>query len=213
MKIQWLGQSCFLMVSGQGVWVLADPFDPKIGYRAPAVPADIVTTSHAHGDHNYIQAVQGKFDVVNQPGETNLHGIPIKGISSFHDDTRGSQRGQNILFRFTIDGLNVLHCGDLGHLLSPEQVQAIGPVDVLLIPVGGHYTIDAATAVKVMKQLNPALTIPMHFRTPAVSMPIETIEPFLREAGGGKKIEKTEMEVTKETLPQPAGIIVLDYPH
>ena len=212
MKIQWLGHACFLLVSQDGVRVLTDPFDPKVGYPVPAIAADIVTTSHQHSDHNYTQAVQGTFSVVDKAGESTLRGITIKGIPSFHDGTQGSQRGQNILFRFTMDGLNILHCGDLGHALTPEQVQAVGPVDVLIIPVGGHYTIDAATAVTVMQQLHPALTIPMHFLTPAMNFPIETVEPFLQAAGGGKQAGKMEIEVDKASLQEQAGVVVLDYP-
>ena len=211
MKIQWLGHACFLLVSEDGVRVLTDPFDATVGYPAPAVAADIVTTSHQHSDHNYIQVVRGKFAVIDCAGETTLRGIGIKGIATYHDDTHGSQRGQNLLFRFTIDGLNVLHCGDLGHALTPEQVQAIGPVDVLIVPVGGHYTIDAATAVKVREQLNPALTIPMHFHTPAINFPIATVDPFLQATGGGKQLGKMEIEVSRESLKEQ-GVIVLDYP-
>jgi L-ascorbate metabolism protein UlaG (beta-lactamase superfamily) len=211
MKIQWLGHSCFLIESSTGVRVLTDPFDPQIGYPAPTVAADIVTISHQHSDHNYTSVVQGKFTVVDQPGETTARGIPIQGIATFHDDAKGSLRGTNTMFRISIDGLTVLHCGDLGHPLSAEHVQAIGPVDVLILPVGGYYTIDAATAAGVMKQLQPALTIPMHFRTPAINFPIQTIDPFLKAVGGGKKLGKMEIEVTQETLKE-GGVVVLEYP-
>lgn len=212
MKIQWLGHACFLLTSEDGVRVLTDPFDPKVGYPPPAVAADIVTASHQHSDHNYTQVVKGKFTYVEQPGETTLRGIAIRGIPTFHDEASGSERGQNIMFRFTIDGLSVLHCGDLGHELSPAQAQAAGPVDVLIIPVGGYYTIDAPTAVKVMKQLNPSLTIPMHFRTPVMGFPIETEEPFLKLVGGGRRAGSMEIEVKKESLRAQAGVVVLAYP-
>ncbi len=212
MKIQWLGHSCFLLESSAGVRILTDPFDPSVGYPAPAVTADIVTVSHGHSDHNYTRAVQGKFTVVDHSGETTVGGIPIKGIATFHDDAQGKQRGANIVFRLTIDGLTVVHCGDLGHPLSAQQVQAIGPVDVLIIPVGGYYTIDASTAAYVVKQIHPALTIPMHFRTPAINFPIQTVDPFLKAAGGGTLAGKTEIEVTAESLKQDVGVIVLEYP-
>jgi L-ascorbate metabolism protein UlaG (beta-lactamase superfamily) len=212
MKITWLGHACFLFESSAGVRVLTDPFDPSVGYPAPAVAADIVTTSHAHSDHNYTRVVQSKFTVVDCPGETTVCGIPIKGIATFHDDAQGKMRGSNLIFRFTIDGLSVVHCGDLGHLLSAQQVQAIGPVDVLIIPVGGYYTIDAPTAANVMKQLHPALTIPMHFRTPAINFPIQTVDPFLKAAGGGKQVGKPEIEVTAESLKNDCGVVVLEYP-
>lgn len=212
MKIQWLGHACFLLTSSAGVRVLTDPFDPQIGYPAPAVAADIVTTSHQHSDHNYTKVVIGSFSVIDRPGESTLYGVQIKGIPSFHDDAKGSKRGSNILFRIVMDGITLLHCGDLGHPLSPEQEQAIGPVDVLLIPVGGYYTIDALTAVGVINQLHPTLTIPMHFRTAAINFPIQTVDPFLQAAGGGKRLGQGEIEVTPEKLKEQAGVIVLEYP-
>ncbi len=212
MKIQWLGHSCFLLESSAGVRVLTDPFDPQVGYPALAVSADIVTISHQHSDHNYIKGVHGKYTVVDKPGETTARGILIKGFATFHDEAQGAKRGKNIAFRLMIDGLTVLHCGDLGHPLSAEQVQAIGPVDVLLVPVGGYYTIDAPTAVGVVKQLHPALTIPMHFRTPAINFPIQTVDPFLQAAGGGRKPGTMEIEVTAEKLKQEGGVVVLEYP-
>ena len=213
MIIQWLGHSCFLLTSAGGVRVLADPFDPKIGYPAPAVEADIVTTSHQHSDHNYTAVVKGNFTTVSTPGSVTLKGIEILGVPTFHDDADGKQRGQNLLFRLTIDGLHVLHCGDLGHALTPEQVKAVGAVDVLLVPVGGHFTVDAATALGVMRALRPAVTIPMHFKTPALDFPITTVEPFLEVAGGGRQAGSTQVELTAANLAQQAGVLVLDYPH
>ena len=213
MIIQWLGHSCFLLTSADGVRVLTDPFDPQIGYPAPAVEADIVTTSHQHSDHNYTAVVKGNFTTVKNAGALTLKGIEILGVPTFHDEAGGRQRGQNLLFRLTIDGLRVLHCGDLGHALTPEQLQAVGAVDVLLVPVGGHYTVDAATALEVMRALRPTVTIPMHFKTPALDFPITTVEPFLKAAGGGRQAGQSEVELTAEHLAQQAGVLVLDYPH
>lgn len=213
MIIQWLGHSCFLLTSAGGVRVLTDPFDPKIGYPAPAVEADIVTTSHQHSDHNYTAVVKGNFTTVKTAGSVTLKGIEILGVPTFHDEASGGQRGQNLLFRLTIDGLKVLHCGDLGHALTSEQVQAVGAVDVLLVPVGGHYTVDAAAALAVMRALHPTVTIPMHFKTPALDFPITTVEPFLKAAGGGRQAGSKQVELTSANLAQQAGVLVLDYPH
>ena len=212
MIIQWLGHSCFLLTSADGVRVLTDPFDPQIGYPAPAVEADIVTTSHQHSDHNYTAVVKGNFTTVKNAGALTLKGIEILGVPTFHDEAGGRQRGQNLLFRLTIDGLRVLHCGDLGHALTPEQLQAVGAVDVLLVPVGGHYTVDAATALEVMRALRPTVTIPMHFKTPALDFPITTVEPFLKAAGGGRQAGQNQVELTSANLSQQAGVLVLDYP-
>ena len=213
MKIRWLGHSCFLLTSASGVRVLTDPFNPQIGYPAPAVEAELVTISHQHDDHNYARVVKGKFTRIEKAGSYNLAGIEIKAVSTFHDEAGGSKRGQNLVFRLLIDGLALVHCGDLGHPLTPDQAHALGAVDVLLVPVGGFYTIDPAAALQVKNQLQPALTIPMHFKTPVLDFPIQTVEPFLKLVGGGTRAGQTEIEVTAATLPQMAGVIVLDYPH
>ena len=153
MKLKWFGHACFLLTSNNGVRVLVDPFNEKVGYALPVVEADIVTTSHGHGDHNYTAVVNGEFLLIDQPGNFSHNGIEIKGISSFHDKVEGSLKGKNVIYRFNIDGLSVCHLGDLGHLLSPHQVEEIGTVDILLVPVGGHYTIDASDALEVLQQL------------------------------------------------------------
>lgn len=212
MKIRWLGHSCFLLTSAGGTRVVLDPFDPKIGYPAPAVEADLVTISHQHSDHNFTQVLKGNFTKFEKAGTYSAAGIEIKAVPTFHDEAGGAKRGQNLVFRLVIDGLSIVHCGDLGHPLAPEQVQALAPVDVLLVPVGGHYTIDPAAALAVKNQLQPVLTVPMHFKTGALDFPIQTVEPFLKLAGGGRQAGQGEIEVTTATLPQLAGVVVLDYP-
>lgn len=213
MKIEWLGHSCFLLTTADGTRILTDPFDPKmVGYPALDVAADIVTVSHQHGDHNYTQAVRGKFTLVDKPGVVDVHGVTIKGVPTFHDDAGGAQRGKNIVFRFSVDDLNLVHCGDLGHLLNPAQVAELLPVDVILLPVGGHFTIDAAAAQEVVKALKPALVIPMHYKTPSLNFPITTEEPFLKSAGGWKKAGTRVFEVSREDLASKAGVVVLEPP-
>lgn len=212
MKIQWLGHACFLLTSSSGVRVLTDPFDPSVGYPVPAVEAEIVTTSHQHSDHNYTQAVKGAFQLIDSAGSYSVKGIDVVGVDTFHDDAGGSKRGKNLIFRFTIDGLTVAHCGDLGHPLSPEQARAVGPVDVLIVPVGGYYTIDALTAKGVAEQLKARLTVPMHFKTSVMNFPITTVDPFIEAMGRAQRAGATEIEVTRESLPAQAGVIVLDFP-
>ncbi len=212
MKIQWLGHACFYLTSSEGVHILTDPFVPKVGYPVPSVEADIVTESHQHSDHNYINELKGKFTVINRPGSYTEHGIAILGVPTFHDKEHGKMRGPNIVYRFTIDELTVVHCGDLGHLLTVEQVQEIGKVDVLLLPVGGHYTIDSHEAVQVMTQLRPSLTVPMHFKTAATSMPIAGVETFLAAAGGGKRAGAQAIQISAEDLQKPSKVVVLDFP-
>jgi len=212
MKIQWLGHSCFLLTAQDGTRVLTDPFNPEIGYPAPAVEADIVTTSHQHVDHNYTKVVKGKFTVVNSPGSHVIKGIEILGVPTFHDEAKGAKRGKNLIFRIILDGISVIHCGDLGHQLSAEQVKALGTVDVLLLPVGGYYNIDHKEAKMVMDALHPRLTVPMHFKTPAINFPIQPAEPFLALVGGGNRAGAMDIEVDHASLAQGPQVLVLDYP-
>lgn len=211
MKVKWLGHSCFLLTSEQGVRVVLDPFDHSVGYELPAVEADIVTTSHNHYDHNYIQAVQGKFIHINKSGQFSHKGIEILGVATFHDEANGTKRGTNIIYKFNIDGVRVCHCGDLGHVLTDSQIQELGPVDILLVPVGGFYTINAQEAVQVSQMLSPKIIIPMHFKTPVIEYPIDGVEVFLQQAGNGRRLGRQEIEVTTDTLATLAGVIVLEY--
>ncbi|MDF2876188.1 MAG: Zn-dependent hydrolase of the beta-lactamase fold-like protein [Sporomusa sp.] len=210
MKIKWLGHSCFLLTSHNGVKVLTDPFDSSVGYDVPRVIADIVSTSHDHFDHNYIQAVQGDFFHANETGHFSHKGIEITGISVFHDDKHGTQRGKNIIYKFVVDGIHICHCGDLGHGLTLEQVNEIGHVDILLIPVGGFYTIGPDQAIEVAKMLQPSVIIPMHFKTEAIQFPIEGVENFL-EKTGGERLGKQEVEFDKASVGLTPGVIVLEY--
>lgn len=212
MKIQWFGHACFYLTSSDGVRVLTDPFDPSVGYPMPSVEADIVTNSHQHADHNYNKAVRGAFKLIDRAGKYSEKGVDIVGVDTFHDAEGGTKRGKNLVFRFSMDGLNVVHCGDLGHALTPEQVQAIGAVDVLIVPVGGFYTIDAQVAKSVVDALHPTLTVPMHFKTPVMNFPITTVDPFVELMGRVQQAGSTEIEVTRESLAKQAGVMVLDFP-
>ncbi len=211
MKIQWLGHSCFYLTSQAGTRVLCDPFDPKIGYPAPAVEADIVTTSHKHSDHNYTQVVKGKFLQIDSPGRHVVDDVEITGFVTFHDEAGGKQRGQNLIFRILMDGICILHCGDLGHPLTPEQVKALGGVDVLLLPVGGYYTIDPAAATKVVQQLSPRMVIPMHYKTDSVDMPIAPVEDFLRTQARVSRMAQSTLEIALQDLPAETTTMVLQH--
>lgn len=211
MKIKWLGHSCFLITSNDGVRVLMDPFDSSVGYEVPHVAADIVTTSHRHADHNYTQAVQGEFFHINTTGLFSHKGIEVVGIGAFHDEENGAKRGENTIYKFVMDGLHICHCGDLGHVLTEEQRKAIGHVDILLIPVGGFYTIGPEQAVIVVSMLQPSVIIPMHFKTEAVQYPIAGVESFLQKIGGGTSVGKQEVEYDRKSITLAAGVVVLEY--
>jgi L-ascorbate metabolism protein UlaG (beta-lactamase superfamily) len=146
MKIKWFGQSCFMITSQNGTKVLTDPFNNMWGYKLPEIEANIVSKSYNHSDHNNINSVKSNFLCINQSGVFSKDGIEIKGVKTFHDKVSGSKRGKNTVYNFKIDEINICHCGDLGHILNPNQIEEIGTVDILLLPVGGLVTINAFDA-------------------------------------------------------------------
>lgn len=214
MKIKWFGQSCFMITSRSGIKVLTDPYKKMFGYKLPEeIEANIVSTSHNHSDHNNINAVKSSFVHINEPGDFSKHGIEIKGIQTFHDKTSGSKRGKNTVYNFNIDDINICHCGDLGHVLNSNQIGEIGNVDILLLPVGGLATLNAFDAVQVMKQLNPTIVIPMHYRTKALGLMgyiFGKVDKFI-SASGLKAKEYEELELNKANIKDYSGIVVLKY--
>lgn len=208
MKIYWLGHACFLIALSDGKKVITDPFDRKLGYPEPVLDADIVTVSHQHFDHNAVEVISGKPDVVKQEGRHAFGDVTITGIPSYHDSSKGSQRGRNIIFVIEADGLKVCHLGDLGHVLEKGQEEKIGAVDVLLIPVGGFYTIGAAEAVKVVHQLNPKYVVPMHYKTGYIDFPITSADEFLKNYPG-YRVEQ-ELVVTGKDLPDFTQAVLVE---
>lgn len=181
MKIKWLGHSSFLLTESTGISVQTDPFDPKmVGYGYEPQSVDIVTVSHGHGDHNYIKGVKAHKKLFDAPGKFEHEGIHIVGVPSHHDDKEGKERGKNVIFKFGMDGVSVLHMGDIGEPCSPELIERLLPVDVLLIPVGGNYTIDAEMAKEYVDRLMPEIVIPMHYKVKHCELDIDKVEPFLR---------------------------------
>lgn len=178
MKIQWFGQSCIIIESVNGTKILCDPYDDSVGYRLPEIDADIVTVSHNHFDHSAVDIVSGNPYVIKETGEFEHLGIKIKGIATFHDDKGGAKRGPNIAFKFEIDNINFLHLGDIGHVLSDEQVKEMRPCDILAVPVGGVYTVDGSGAFKIARQLNPGIVIPVHYDTPSNKVRLNTAADF-----------------------------------
>jgi len=209
MKIKWLAHAAFLITAGDGTRIITDPYETSESLRYGEITeaADIVTVSHEHGDHNNVGAVKGNPQVVKGDAETK--GIKIRAVATAHDDKSGGERGPNTIFCFEIDGIRVCHAGDLGHLLSAKQVAAIGPVDVLMVPVGGFFTIDASAATKVCQQLNPKVIVPMHFKTEKLAFPIQDAEGFLKGKDNVTRAAGSEIELTKDTLPASPQIILL----
>jgi L-ascorbate metabolism protein UlaG (beta-lactamase superfamily) len=213
MKVRWLGHACFLLTSDSGLRIITDPYTTGVfglEYAPLAETADIVTVSHDHADHNNVAAVKGNPQVVRGVGSHEAKGVRFKGVATAHDESSGKERGQNTVFCFALDGINVCHLGDLGHDLSDQTVADIGDVDVLLIPVGGNFTIDAPAANGVCKKLAPKVIIPMHFKNARCpSFPVAGVEDFTRGRQQVKTIAGSEIELKKEQLPTGAETIVL----
>lgn len=212
MKIRWFGHSCFLLESEQGTKIVTDPFDGSVGYKIPKIESDIITVSHDHYDHNYIEAVQGNPKIIDDVQQYEIQDIKIEGFPAFHDDVKGAKRGPVIIYVIDIDGLRVCHVGDLGHLLSETKLEEIGKIDILLVPVGGTFTLDAKAAKGLVEQFEPKLVIPMHFKTPAISMPIDPVDKFIELMGKGELLDTNTIEITSETLDdKELKVIALQY--
>lgn len=218
--LQWLGHSTFLLTSSQGTRVLLDPMPLNMGYNVAPIPGvDAITVGHEHSDHNNVGLASGSPTVIRglvggdwAKIEQRVKDIAIRNLPTFHDEKEGKERGKNSVFLFEVDGLRLVHLSDLGHLLSAEQVRALKPVDVLMIPVGGFYTIDATQASQVVEQLSPKIVLPMHYKTPRLraDWPGSGVEPFL----SGKKVERPDtntLSLSPATLPQATTVVVLNY--
>jgi L-ascorbate metabolism protein UlaG (beta-lactamase superfamily) len=212
MDITWLGHSCFRL-KGSHATVITDPYSPEIGYTMGKTNARIVTVSHQHPGHCYIQGVGGEPKIVERPGEYEIGGVLIIGIATFHDKEKGEKRGKNTVYLLEIDEVTICHLGDLGHVLTGEQVEEIDDVDVLLLPVGGVATINAATAAEVVRQIEPKIVIPMHYKTPPLKMELDPVDKFLKEIGAKQVEPLPKLSVSKSNLPASTQVVLLDYPH
>ena len=210
MEITWLGHSCFRL-KGKQATVITDPFSPAIGYALGKVTAEIVTVSHAHPGHSYIQGVGGEPRILKSPGEYESAGVLTVGVHTYHDNEKGAQRGKNTAFVIDVDDVMICHLGDLGHVLTAEQVAEIDGVDVLLIPVGGVSTIDAVQAAQIVRQLEPKVVIPMHYKTDALKRELETADRFLKEMGVKEAVPQPKLTVTKNSLPLTTQVTILSY--
>lgn len=215
-KLEYLGHSAFLL-EAESLKFLMDPYSPQVGYGSLEVEADVVTVSHEHMDHNYTAAAPaarvirgltsdglGWEDVSFTEGNINIF-----GLATYHDDASGKLRGRNTAFVFDIGDIRVVHLGDLGHTLGEGDVEKISPVDVLLVPVGGHYTIDAAEAKEVVQQLSPSVVVPMHYQTSTTqNWPIETLKNFVE--GENVKEKESHVLISRDKLPEVREVWVLE---
>ena len=204
MLLTWIGHSCFKIqdkTGADGKTIVTDPFDKSVGLRAPSFEANIVTVSHDHYDHNNVKAIRGNPYVIKTAGEYDIQGITVYGIESFHDENQGKDRGTNIIYRFEVDGISVSHLGDLGHVLDNKQFELLSGTDILLIPVGGKYTLNAKKAVEVISQVEPRIVIPMHYKVPGLKLDIEGVDKFVKELGI-KPTNEEKLKINKKDLPQ-----------
>lgn len=179
MKVEYLGHSCFRFTESTDASIVTDPYESCVGYAMPkGVKSDIVTVSHKHKDHSFIRGVKAK-TVINEEGKFNVEGVKINGIKSYHDDEGGAKRGENLIFKFRMDGIDVCHLGDLGEECTSELLEMILPVNILCIPVGGNYTIDAEQAKEYVDRIMPDVVIPMHYRSKKCKYDIDKEDKFL----------------------------------
>ena len=210
MEINWLGHSCFGL-KGKQATVITDPYPPDLGYSLGKPTAHIVTVSHQHLGHSYTQGISGEPRLVTGPGEYEINGVLISGIATFHDRERGQQRGKNTVYVIEVDEISVCHLGDLGHVLTAEQVEEIDDVDVLLLPVGGVSTINASMAAEIVRQVEPKAVIPMHYKTEAISRELEPVGRFLKEIGVQQIDSQPKLSFTRSNLPVSTQVFLLNY--
>lgn len=214
MQIQWLGQSCFKLQTkhqDQDITIITDPVGESIGIKMGKHHADIVTISHQHDDHNNLDAIKDDPFVIDHPGEYETKGIFVYGIPSYHDDKQGAERGLNTMYYIKAEEMHILHLGDIGHPLTDDQLERISKVDILFIPVGGTYTINADKAIEIIGQLEPRIVIPMHYMIPGLKDDkMDPVEKFIKASGlPAEKMDK--FKIAKKDLPQDTTrLIVLE---
>ncbi len=211
MKVKWLGHASFLITSEAGLKIITDPYPQGSGlsYAPMNEAADIVTMSHDHFDHNNVSSVSGKPQVLTSSGEKDIKGVQFSGIDTYHDGSFGKERGSNTAFCFAVDGIKLCHLGDLGHRLNQEQMAKMGSIDILFIPIGGVFTIDAKTAGTVTDDLKPKVVMPMHYKTAKCDWPLNTIDDFVVDKSNVKKLNSSEIEFKADKLPEATEIVIL----
>ncbi len=217
MDITYLGHSAFKL-KGKDATVVTDPYDKKsVGFSMPSVSADIVTVSHEHADHNDVKQVTGTSRrpepyIIRSPGEYEINGIGVFGWGSFHDAVQGTERGKNTIFSIIVDGVRIVHLGDLGDVITDDLVEGLGTVDVLLTPVGGKFSMGPKEAAIVMEKLSPSIVIPMHYKTEEHSAEysdLVSVTEFLKSMGVADLQPVEKLKVTEDSLPEETKIVLL----
>jgi len=212
MNIIWYGQSCF-KIQSKDIVLITDPFDKKIGLRPPFGSADIVTISHNHYDHNNFQVIKNNPFIIDSAGEYEIKKVTIKGIDSYHDNQEGKERGRNIIYVTEMEGIKICHLGDFGQdALINGQLEKIGQIDILFIPVGGVFTIDWKLASSIISQIEPRIIIPMHYKISGVKgelLKLDTVDKFCKERGVSSKEAVNKFSIKKKDLPQEGSETVI----
>lgn len=207
MDITWLGHSCFRIRGSQAI-IVTDPFPPNLGYTLGKQTADIVTISHPDISHSYESGVTGAH-IIKGPGEYEISGVLVLGITTYHDAVKGTSKGKNTIYLMEVDGVAICHLGDIGHVLGDEAIEEMGHIDVLMIPVGGVSTINANMAAQIVRKVEPKIVLPMHYKTPKIKRDLEPVENFLKEMGVTLADPKPKLTVTKNNLPLTLQVVIL----
>ena len=207
MEISWLGHSCF-QLRGKNVTLITDPFSPQLGRSLGKISAPIVTISHNHPGHNFAGGVDGEPRIVRGPGEYEISDVLITGVSSYHDNKHGQELGRNTIYIIHMDDLIICHLGDLGHILQEEQLEEVADADMLLVPIGGQHTINAAQAAEVISQVEPHIVIPMHYSPPIGDVP-NPLDKFCREMGIEAINPQPKLSITRSALPAETQVVIL----
>lgn len=208
MDIKYLGHSSFF-IKGKEAKLVTDPFDPKmVGLKFYKTEADIVTISHQHKDHNYLDQITGSPLVIDWPGQYEKKKMRVYGYKSYHDKKQGVEKGENILFKIE-DDLSVLHCGDIGYIPDDKFLDDIGDIDILMIPVGGIYTIDSSEAIQLIKKIEPSIVIPMHYQTPGLKE-LAPVSEFLKKIGAENLAPVPKLTVKKDELEEEMKVVVME---
>ncbi len=209
MTITWFGQSCF-RIEAKDANILIDPFSKEIGLKPPRIKDDIVLVTHEHYDHNNLDGINSEAFVITNPGEYEKGGVAIYGILSYHDKSEGKERGLNSIYIIKSEEIIICHLGDFGQSkLTDEQIESIGDVDILMIPVGGTYTIDAKEAVEVISQIEPKMIIPMHYKLPGLTIDLAGVDKFIKELGLVPE-NMDKLKIARKNLPtEETKLIIL----
>lgn len=207
MNLTWFGQSCFLIETNENKKILTDPFDATLGYKQYNGAVDIVTISHHHFDHDFTKNLPDDTIILDKPGTYKYENIKITGFPSYHDKLKGAARGKNTIFILEIDNLRICHLGDLGYILSADEINSLGNIDVLLIPVGGNFTIDGSEASELCKKISSKIVVPMHYKTPLTSLPIDGVDKFILNMKNGEKLHESKL-VIEENLSGTNKVII-----